>query len=402
MSSRWMALAVLFTVRLTMSFQFENVAAVAPLMQRNLGASLADIGFLIGVYLLPGILLAIPGGAIGRRFGDRRAVYIGCAMTVVGGIVTVLWGDWSAQIIGRLIAGAGGVMLSVVMTKMVIDWFSGRETATAMAIYINSWPAGIALALLILPPIGVAYGEEGALVASTLVVTLGLALFVGVYRDPPNATAATVRNTRERAPGFASMNAPTVAALLTASQIWCFYNIAFAMVFSFGPTLLTERGYSVATAGSAVSIVLWLSIVSVPLGGVLADRAGHANFILVSGSLLMAALLIAAGSFDNVALTFVLMGLLCGIPAGGIMDLPARLLSSEHRAMGMGIFFTVYYAGIVIGTSVAGSIARWAGTARATFEFGAVLIALCPLLLLAFRRLEMAARNAQMVPTQAE
>jgi MFS family permease len=402
MSSRWMALAVLFTVRLTMSFQFENVAAIAPLMQRSLGASLADIGFLIGLYLLPGILLAIPGGAIGRRFGDRRAVYIGSAMTVVGGIVTVLWGDWDAQVIGRLIAGAGGVMLSVVMTKMVVDWFSGRETATAMAIYINSWPAGIALALLILPPIGVAFGEEGAFVASTLVVTLGLALFMGVYRDPPNATAATVRNARAPAPGFASMNAPTVAALLTASQIWCFYNIAFAMVFSFGPTLLTERGYSVATAGSAVSIVLWLSIVSVPLGGVLADRARHANFILVSGSLLMAALLIAAGSFGNVALTFVLMGLLCGIPAGGIMDLPARLLSSEHRAMGMGIFFTVYYAGIVIGAAVAGAIARWAGTARATFEFGAVLIALCPLLLLAFRRLELAARNAQMIPTQAE
>src|SRR5215510_5990840 len=110
MSSRWMALAVLFTVRLTMSFQFENVAAVAPLMQRDLGASLADIGFLIGLYLLPGIVLAIPGGAIGRRFGDRRAVYVGSAMTVVGGVVTVLWGDWSAQVIGRLIAGAGGVM----------------------------------------------------------------------------------------------------------------------------------------------------------------------------------------------------------------------------------------------------------------------------------------------------
>jgi MFS family permease len=402
MSSRWIALAVLFTVRLTMSFQFENVAAVAPLMQRSLGASLADIGFLIGLYLLPGIVLAIPGGAIGRRFGDRRAVYTGLLLTVAGGIVTVLWGDWSAQIIGRLIAGAGGVMLSVVMTKMVVDWFSGRETATAMAIYINSWPAGIALALLVLPPIGVAFGEEGAFVASTLVVTLGLALFLGAYRDPPTGTVAKVRDTAAPTPRFASMNAPTIAALFTASQIWCFYNIAFAMVFSFGPTLLTERGYSVATAGSAVSIVLWLSIVSVPLGGVLADRAGHANFILISGSLLMAALLIAAGSFGNVALTFVLMGLLCGIPAGGIMDLPARLLSSEHRAIGMGIFFTVYYAGIVVGAAVAGALAGWAGTARATFEFGAVLIALCPLLLLAFRRLEAAARNAQMVPTQAE
>jgi MFS family permease len=400
LSNRWVALAALFTVRLTMSFQFENVAAVAPLMQRNLGVSLAEIGFLIGVYLLPGVLLAIPGGAIGRHFGDRRAVCGGLLLTIIGGIVTVVWSDWNAQLIGRLVAGAGGVMLSVVMTKMVVDWFSGRETATAMAVYLNSWPAGIALALLVLPPIGVTFGEQGAFIVSTFVVAFGLVLFLAIYRDPPieAVTASGPTPPPQRLP----MNAPILAALFTASQIWCFYNIAFAMVFSFGPTLLTERGYSIATAGSAVSIVLWLSIISVPLGGLLADRTGYGNFILVAGSLVMAALLIAAGYLGNVALTFVLMGLLCGIPVGSIMELPARLLSSEHRAMGMGIFFTVYYVGIVVGAVLAGSIAGWAGTARATFEFGAGLILLCPLLLLAFRRLESAARNPRLVPTRAE
>jgi hypothetical protein len=46
--NRWGILAVLFTVRLTMAFQFQSVAAVAPLLGPKFGVSLADIGLLIG------------------------------------------------------------------------------------------------------------------------------------------------------------------------------------------------------------------------------------------------------------------------------------------------------------------------------------------------------------------
>src|ERR1700676_4000913 len=55
---RWAILAVLFVVRLTMAFQFQSVAAVAPLLGRQYGVGLADIGILIGLYFTPGIALA--------------------------------------------------------------------------------------------------------------------------------------------------------------------------------------------------------------------------------------------------------------------------------------------------------------------------------------------------------
>jgi cyanate permease len=72
--NRWIILAVLFVVRLTMAFQFQSVAAVAPLLGSEFGVSLADIGILIGLYFTPGLALALPGGAIGRRFGDKTTV----------------------------------------------------------------------------------------------------------------------------------------------------------------------------------------------------------------------------------------------------------------------------------------------------------------------------------------
>ena len=54
-------------------------------------------------------------------------------------------------------------------------------------------------------------------------------------------------------------------ALVSAGLIWALFNIGFAMIFSFGPSMLVERGWSITVAGSAISVVLWLTALSAPL-----------------------------------------------------------------------------------------------------------------------------------------
>lgn len=85
MHYRWVVLAVLFLARTSMAFQFQSVAALAPLVAADHGASLADIGLLIGLYFAPGIVIAIPGGAIARLLGDRRVLAGGMVLMLAGG-----------------------------------------------------------------------------------------------------------------------------------------------------------------------------------------------------------------------------------------------------------------------------------------------------------------------------
>ena len=68
-----------------MASQFQAVAALSPQFQEVFAVGIADIGVLIGMYFAPGMFLAAPGGALGRRSGDRQAVLVGLAMMVVGG-----------------------------------------------------------------------------------------------------------------------------------------------------------------------------------------------------------------------------------------------------------------------------------------------------------------------------
>jgi len=373
--SRWGILAVLFTVRLTMAFQFQTVAAVAPLLTTQFGVGIAEIGFLIGLYFTPGAALALPGGAIGTWLGDRRSTLVALALMLIGGLAMAFGESWSWQIAGRVVAGAGGVLLNVQLTKMITDWFAGKEIATAMAIFVNSWPAGIALSLLTLPSIGTAHGVPSVhlLVVALIVIGVGLTLS---YRPPPGEAAAATASARL---DLKAMIAVTVAAL-----IWGMFNVGFAVVFSFGPTLLVERGWSIAQAGSAVSIALWLTVFSVPFGGFLADRLQRPQGVLVVGSLAFAALMLCFAHTSAVIVTVIALGLIAGQPAGPVMSLPARVLSPATRAIGMGIFYTIYYATMMLGPIIGGAAAKWTGSAAAAFDFGAIVIATCPLLLWVF------------------
>lgn len=183
MTSRWHILGVLFLVRTTMAFQFESVAAIGPVLQREFNVGLPDIGMLIGLYLLPGVVIALPGGAIGRALGDKRTVLVGCAIMFVGNVIMAFSDVWAAQVGGRLLTGIGGVVLNVVSSKMVADWFAEREIATAMALFLNSWPFGIAVALLALPSLGVAEGYKAVFFLAADLVGAAALLLAFVYKD---------------------------------------------------------------------------------------------------------------------------------------------------------------------------------------------------------------------------
>lgn len=380
MNSRWKVLALLFTVRVSMAFQFQAVAALSPLIMRDFGIGIADLGLLIGLYLSPGIILAFPGGKIGKRFGDKPAVVAGLVLMIVGGLMMALSPAWEMQIGGRLLAGIGGVILNVLMSKMVTDWFAGKEIATAMGIFVNSWPVGIALALVVLPPIAEATSLTGALLFVTGLAVAGLLLLAVLYRSPAQTDDGSL-------PAQSKLVGVNLAAVITAGLIWGFYNAALGMVFGFGPAMLAERGWSNSAASSATGVALWLVALSVPLGGVIADRTGRRNLVLVAGLLLFAAMLVITARVEAVFVMFVLLGLVGGLSAGPIMSLPSVVLQIETRAVGMGIFFTMFYISVVLAPLIGGYLADAIGTTSVTFDIGAGMLIACCAALWLFERL---------------
>jgi len=379
MSNRWHVLALLFGVRAAMAFQFQAVAALSPLIMSEFKVGIADIGLLIGLYLSPGILLAIPGGAIGRRFGEKYVIAGGLLLMTAGGLVMATSASWEMQEAARLAAGIGGVILNVLMAKVVADWFVGKEIASAMGIFVNSWPVGIALALLVLPAIAQATSLHVALLAVSGLTGLAfVALAVG-YRPPAPPQSAN--------PVKTPLRGPVLGAVVCAGLMWGLYNSAIGMIFSFAPAMLAERGWSATAASSATSIVLWLVAISVPLGGMLADRLKRGEVVLLAGLVVFGVMLAYAARTEAVHVSFALLGLVAGIPAGPIMSLPTKVLPPEKRAVGMGIFFTLFYLLVVLSPIVAGYLADIFGRTSIAFDLGVAMLAVSVMLMIAYRLL---------------
>jgi len=387
MPNRWWILFVLFFARLTMAFQFQSVAALSPLMLERHGLGLADIGLLIGLYLAPGVVVSVPGGAIAGRFGDKRIVAFSLILMLIGGAL-IAWGStWTTLAIGRLLAGAGGVIINVVMTKMVVDWFEGREISTALGIFINSWPVGIALALLTLPGIAAYSGLALAWLAVLLLIAVGLVLFLLFYRPASGAEAATLTLTVRNFP---------VRALFLAGSVWALYNTALAMVFSFGPALLSERGLPLTSASSMTSLFMLLLALSLPLGGIIADRTGRRNMVIVISLLGYVLLMPLVLIVPNIAVSaiFLVVGFLYGLGAGPIVALPSAILPPEIRAFAMGVFWSIYYLWMMLAPALVGAAADRAGYTGVAFIMGAVFAGLAIVALGFFRQTHIAPEAA--------
>src|SRR6266545_3289962 len=170
---RWLILFVLFLARTALALQFQAVASAGPLLISALAIDYASLGLLIGLHSLPGVAIAIPGGVVGQRLGAKRVVLIGLCLMTVGGIVMGFSQSFASAAVKRTVVGIGAVLFNVLATKMITDWFSGREIATAMGTLVSSWPLGIALGLLVFGPLGAEHGWAAIMHASTLCVLAG-------------------------------------------------------------------------------------------------------------------------------------------------------------------------------------------------------------------------------------
>ena len=184
MQNRWAVLALVVVARTAMGFQFQSVAAVGPFLVADLGLSYAQLGTLIGLYLLPGVVLALPGGLLGARFGDRAVVLTALGLMTLGGAGLTVAGSLPVAAAGRLVSGAGGVLLTIQAAKIVTDWFAGRELATALGVMLAAWPLGIALGLAALGTLAAATTWRAAILVATLSAALAFLLML-LYRERP-------------------------------------------------------------------------------------------------------------------------------------------------------------------------------------------------------------------------
>ena len=253
-------------------------APLVPLYGAELGASGAWIGLIVGAHMAVAGVMSIPLGRMGDRYGRRRLMLAGIAISSVTSLLLPLAHDPVALLAIFAAAGLGVAAFTPSALALVGDAAPPGRAGQAFAWYTAVHYAAIAVGPFIggLAADGLGYGRAFITSGLAIAMTLVIGLIVPM-RTPPHAPPQEERALR-RIVGNKSVWAGWIAA---ASGVF-----VQGVVFTFLPLLATERGLSASMIGFFFLVLgLANTVVRFP-AGMLVDRSPRHHAYASAGVLI--------------------------------------------------------------------------------------------------------------------
>lgn len=294
-------------------------SAVLPEMQRALGLSGAAAGSLASWNMAGYTIMALVGGFLAARFGFRKVVTTGIAVTAAGLALTGLSSGLVSASAARLLTGLGNGVVMAPSLVVLASWFENRQLGLASAIASAATGLGPVVAGPVVPRLIQSLGDNGWRIAWYFFagVALLMAVLTGAAgRDAPDQVP---RAARSRRPGSAGMRADLKTVLRSGyawhlGLVYLLYGFAYLLYFTFFQKRLTaDLGVSSTTAGTLFLLVGALSVVCGVFWGVFSDRMGRGRALAaIFVSEAVAALLFAVrAGMAGLVVSSVIFG--CGV-----------------------------------------------------------------------------------------
>lgn len=329
-AAMWLAVAVVVGAGVVAALQVGKAAIATPMLQAELGASLAQAGWLMAVVALLGSIGGIPAGALVPAFGDRRVLLSGLLAVVVGACAGALAPTLPALMASRLVEGLGFLLIAVAGPAVLQRVVPPQRREIAFALWSCFMPAGMALAM-VAGPLFDNWRELWWASGAVAVVAIGAARLAVPAPARRQASPQPSSPSRGAAAIAAGMRADIVTVLregqpLRLAACFALYSLMFFALFSFLPVLLIERiGASHRMIGLLTALAIGANMIGNLAAGYLLAR-GMSRPVIVGATCLtmgLAALGIFLPLFGDVP-TFLLCLLFSAV--GGLI--PATLLSS--------------------------------------------------------------------------
>jgi EmrB/QacA subfamily drug resistance transporter len=413
-----------------MAFIDGSVVNIAlPALQSTMGATIADVQWVVEGYTLFLAALMLTGGALGDRFGRKRVFLVGVVVFTLGSIACGLAPGMQALIASRALQGIGAALMVPGSLSIISATFADAERGKA----IGTWSAFTSITMIIGPLVGGFFIDHASWRAiffinvpfAALVVfltlryvpetrekeqrpldlpgaalaTAGLGSLVYGFIESPTLGFGHPRIFGALAGGVVLLAAFIVVewksrspmmplglfrspAFCGANAITLFLYAALAGCLFFVPmNLMQVQGFTATQAGAAmIPSVLLLFVLSRWAGG-LADRIGAKPLLIIGPT-------VAAGGFALFLLpgtnasystgffpAFVVLGLGMSLTVAPLTTTVMSAVSREHSGVASGVnnaisetagLLAVAVFGIVMAHAFAGRLEQGLEAAKVT------------------------------------
>src|ERR687891_2034073 len=150
MERKWWTLILVCVATFMLLLDITVVNVAPPDTQRDLGASLSSLQWVIDAYALTLASFLLVAGSLGDRLGRRRVFAFGFAIFTLASLLCGLAADPTLLNLARGLQGVGGGAMFATSLALIAQEFEGRERGTA----IGAWGASIGGGLAIGPLVG--------------------------------------------------------------------------------------------------------------------------------------------------------------------------------------------------------------------------------------------------------
>jgi NNP family nitrate/nitrite transporter-like MFS transporter len=267
----WLILCVVCLGQAAANYAQFQLAPLAPQLIEEMELSTGQFSSVFSAQMIPAIFLSLIAGMLADRFGVKRVIVVGFALTAAAALARIWSMNYTMLFACMFVLGIGICILNANTPKIIGSWHAPHRVGFLTGVVLGTCNIAMVLGTgttALLPSVQVAY----ILSAALLVIAFLLFVFVLPGKNSPHTAAVAV-------PEVGMMESLKVAA--SSRGVWIAALIMFLfvgvdmMLSPFLPSALQHRGLSPVLAGLYASIINIGSLIGCLVTPALAARIGR-------------------------------------------------------------------------------------------------------------------------------
>jgi nitrate/nitrite transporter NarK len=377
--ARW---GILFLVGLILSvnyYFYDAFSTLKDLLMREFNFTNTHYGLFVSFYSIPNtfLLMAVIGGMILDKLGIRRTGFMFIFFMALGAMLAAygastaygkggpgyafmasFWPDYSPQLkmmlLGRFFYGLGAETSIVVISKILVKWFKGKDLALAFGMKVGFGRLGTFAALQISPVLA----KDGAALntavwfAGVLVCT-GLLAFI-IYMLFDMRLDREIKQDQKLLAEEEKFSVRDILGIITKrAYIWIlllcvtFYSAVFPFVAYAPDFFLHKFSISAVQSGRITSLLPLGTMFFTPLFGMLVDRRGRsATAMIIGAATLLSVHLVFALTPLKPYVFMVLLGISFSLVPAAMWPSMVKLVRDREIGTAYGLMYSVQNLGL--------------------------------------------------------
>ena len=375
---RW---GILFLVAFVQAANYYFYDAISPLkrdLEENFNFTNTDFGLFVSAYSIPNIflLMCIWGGIILDKLGIRRTGFMFIFLMTGGAMITAygasnyyssggfgyhfmnsFWTGYSPELkmmlLGRFFFGLGAETSIVVVSKIIVKWFKGKELAMAFGFKIGIARAGSWAAFYFSPVIAAnASSWNVAIWFAAMLLVIGLLAFL-VYTMFDKRLDRQIDKIKLLGDDEVFHMSDLVKLITNKSFIFVtllcmtFYSAVFPFQ-SFSPDFfLNKFGFTQEMSGKIASLLSVGTTIFTPLVGLFVDKKGRSATLMIFGSILIVFVHLSfALTMISPILLMIVLGIAFSLVPAAMWPSVAKIVDERRIGSAYGTMFAIQNLGL--------------------------------------------------------